>query len=47
MGRVWLVPDSPALEESAGFIWGGKWLIWDNMHFSYRSELPARRALFD
>ncbi len=25
--------------ESEGFIWGGKWVIWDNMHFEYRPEL--------
>ncbi|MFC2603893.1 MAG: M15 family metallopeptidase, partial [Treponema sp.] len=27
--------------ESEGFIWGGKWPIWDNMHFEYRPELIA------
>lgn len=25
--------------EAEGFIWGGKWLLWDNMHFEYRPEL--------
>lgn len=25
--------------ETKGFIWGGKWDIWDNMHFEYRPEL--------
>lgn len=25
--------------EDHGFIWGGKWGIWDNMHFEYRPEL--------
>lgn len=25
--------------ESEGFIWGGKWPVWDNMHFEYRPEL--------
>lgn len=25
--------------ESEGFIWGGKWDIWDNMHFEYRPEM--------
>lgn len=25
--------------ESEGFIWGGMWPIWDNMHFEYRPEL--------
>ena len=27
--------------ESEGFIWGGKWVIWDNMHFEYRPEQIA------
>ncbi|MCR5125459.1 MAG: M15 family metallopeptidase [Treponema sp.] len=25
--------------ESEGFIWGGKWGIWDTMHFEYHPEL--------
>lgn len=25
--------------ESEGFIWGGRWTLWDNMHFEYRPEL--------
>lgn len=25
--------------EEEGFIWGGKWIVWDNMHFEYRPEL--------
>lgn len=25
--------------EEEGFIWGGKWMIWDNMHFEYHPEL--------
>ncbi|HNY22827.1 MAG TPA: M15 family metallopeptidase, partial [Treponemataceae bacterium] len=25
--------------EREGFVWGGKWLLWDNMHFEYRPEL--------
>ncbi|MCR5620926.1 MAG: M15 family metallopeptidase [Treponema sp.] len=36
----WMPPKSviEAFEEE-GFIWGGKWAIWDNMHFEYRPEL--------
>ena len=30
--------------ESEGFIWGGKWPIWDNMHFEYRPELIEKAA---
>jgi len=25
--------------EDEGFIWGGRWVIWDNMHFEYHPEL--------
>ena len=25
--------------EEEGFVWGGKWHLWDNMHFEYRPEL--------
>ena len=25
--------------EQEGFIWGGKWPLYDNMHFEYRPEL--------
>lgn len=32
-----------AVFESEGFIWGGKWGIWDNMHFEYRPELILLR----
>ena len=39
-GKRWSPP--PAVVEafeSEGFIWGGKWDLWDNMHFEYRPEL--------
>jgi hypothetical protein len=34
-------PPEPVIEifERAGFIWGGKWPFFDNMHFEYRPEL--------
>ena len=36
----WCPPDSIiAIFENEGFIWGGKWDLWDNMHFEYRPEL--------
>lgn len=25
--------------EEYGFIWGGKWIVWDNMHFEYHPEI--------
>ncbi len=31
--------------ESEGFIWGGMWPIWDNMHFEYRPELLVWRDM--
>jgi hypothetical protein len=46
----WLWPRAVAAEtlpaqiidifERHGFIWGGKWLHYDTMHFEYRPELP-------
>lgn len=36
----WCPPDSIVkVFEDEGFIWGGKWDLWDNMHFEYRPEL--------
>ena len=45
--RRWMPP--PALVEAFerhGFVWGGKWLFFDTMHFEYRPEvlLLAREA---
>ncbi|HHU36069.1 MAG TPA: M15 family metallopeptidase [Treponema sp.] len=38
--RRWAPPDEVIeIFESEGFIWGGKWLLWDTMHFEYRPEL--------
>ena len=36
----WMPPEAviSAFEEE-GFIWGGKWVIYDNMHFEYHPEL--------
>jgi hypothetical protein len=42
----WLVPTAVvSVFEEQGFIWGGKWLYFDTMHFEYRPEilLLARR----
>ena len=36
----WMPPDSVIkIFEDEGFIWGGKWTIYDNMHFEYHPEL--------
>lgn len=38
--RRWMPPDSVIKAfEAEGFIWGGKWIIWDDMHFEYHPEL--------
>lgn len=38
--RRWMPPRKVIeIFEQNGFIWGGKWTIWDNMHFEYRPEL--------
>lgn len=38
--KRWCPPQSVVEAfEAEGFIWGGKWDIWDNMHFEYRPEL--------
>jgi hypothetical protein len=31
--------------EQEGFIWGGKWALYDNMHFEYRPELHELKRL--
>ena len=42
--RRWMPPLSViAAFEAEGFIWGGKWIIWDNMHFEYHPELLLNR----
>ena len=40
--RRWMVP-LPIVEafERHGFIWGGKWLFFDTMHFEFRPEILA------
>lgn len=40
LNRRWMPPKSVIrIFEDEGFIWGGKWAIWDNMHFEYHPEL--------
>jgi hypothetical protein len=38
--RRWMMP-SPVIAafERQGFVWGGKWLFFDMMHFEYRPEI--------
>ncbi len=36
----WIPPEKVInIFEENGFIWGGKWGIWDNMHFEYHPEI--------
>lgn len=38
--KRWLPPEKViAIFESEGFVWGGKWELWDNMHFEYHPEV--------
>lgn len=38
--RRWMVPlQIVAAFERRGFVWGGKWLFFDTMHFEYRPEI--------
>ena len=38
--RRWMVPTRWWRPSSAtGFVWGGKWLFYDTMHFEYRPEV--------
>ncbi len=40
LDRRWTPPQTVIrIFEKNGFIWGGKWTIWDNMHFEYRPEV--------
>lgn len=40
----WMPPEKVIqIFEKYGFIWGGKWEIWDNMHFEYRPEIITYR----
>ena len=40
LDKRWMPPQSViSIFEDEGFIWGGKWTIFDNMHFEYHPEL--------
>ncbi len=46
LSERWMPPDIVIdIFEKEGFIWGGKWTVWDNMHFEYRPELILGREL--
>jgi len=38
--KRWMIPEEiVGIFERYGFVWGGKWVFYDNMHFEYRPEL--------
>ena len=38
--KRWMPPaEVRQIFAEAGFIWGGTWIVWDNMHFEYRPEI--------
>ncbi|MFA6857158.1 MAG: M15 family metallopeptidase [Treponema sp.] len=40
LDRRWMPPEQVIdAFEKEGFVWGGKWIVWDNMHFEYHPEL--------
>ena len=42
--KRWMPPESIIkIFEKYGFIWGGYWIIFDNMHFEYHPELTKSR----
>lgn len=46
LDRRWMPPQKVIdIFEEKGFIWGGKWAIWDNMHFEYRPEILTQRQI--
>ena len=46
LSKRWMPPQSVIeIFESEGFVWGGKWGIWDNMHFEYHPELIVFNGL--
>lgn len=43
LSQRWMPPKRVIdIFEEEGFIWGGKWGIWDNMHFEYHPELLVK-----
>ena len=43
LSKRWMPPKKIIqIFEEEGFIWGGNWIVWDNMHFEYRPELLVK-----
>lgn len=44
LAKRWAPPEQVVdIMESEGFVWGGKWLVYDTMHFEYRPEMLLLR----
>lgn len=40
ISKRWVPPEKVIrIYEEEGFVWGGKWVLWDNMHFEYHPEI--------
>jgi len=47
LDKRWMPPDEIVrIFEEEGFIWGGKWLDFDTMHFEYRPEMLFLREWY-
>ena len=45
LSQRWMPPQSVVdIFERHGFVWGGKWMLWDTIHFEYRPELLILRG---
>lgn len=45
LSKRWMPPQSVVdIFERHGFVWGGKWMLWDTIHFEYRPELLILRG---
>jgi hypothetical protein len=48
LDRRWKPPEQVIRAfESEGFIWGGKWPLYDNMHFEFRPEIHEISRMLD
>lgn len=44
VSKRWMPPKEVIdIFEDEGFIWGGYWAVWDNMHFEYHPELVLNK----
>lgn len=48
VSKRWMPPaDVISAFEAEGFIWGGRWIVWDNMHFEYHPELLSKAVILN